>query len=85
MKTNITLLALAVSALTACSYKNYQLTQDDRKLLKKYPEIILLHSGKQHILLARRLEIIDSIQNAHQQDLAQEFKEEQYHNNSEDF
>ncbi|AFR36381.1 hypothetical protein [Riemerella anatipestifer] len=80
MKSKITLLTAAVLLLTTCNH--YQLTQEDRALLKKYPETYLSHNGYSHLVRARRLEIADSIQKAHQQDLSQEFKEEQYQNNT---
>lgn len=57
---------------------SYQLTQQDRVLLRKYPEVILLQSGKKHIVHARKLEISDSLHNAFQTDLAQEYQEAMY-------
>ena len=61
------------------SCKNYYvLSENDRKDLKIYPESFLIANGKKHIVIARRLEITDSIRKAQQRDLAQEYQEEMF-------
>ena len=61
------------------SCKNYYvLSENDRKDLKIYPESFLVANGKKHIVIARRLEITDSIRKAQQRDLAQEYQEEMF-------
>lgn len=71
-----TLIPLAL-LLSSCS-PIHTLTQEDRKLLKKYPDIILFQTGKSHLIKARNIEITDSIRKAQELDLAQEYLEEQY-------
>ncbi|MDO4764102.1 MAG: hypothetical protein Q4A00_06940 [Flavobacteriaceae bacterium] len=69
---------LFVSFISLFSCQNiYQLSQQDREDYKKYPEHILINSGKLEVVRARRIEITDSIRRDMQEDLAQEYLEEQ--------
>ena len=69
---------LFVSLTSIFSCQNiYQLSEQDRKNYKKYPEHILINSGKLNLVRARRIEITDSLRNEMQEDLAKEYLEEQ--------
>lgn len=74
----IFLLLLTLQISVSCYTAQYTLTDNDRKDLKTYPESFLIANGKKHIVIARRLEITDSIRKAQQRDLAQEYQEEMF-------
>ena len=74
----IFLLLLTLQISVSCYTAQYTLTDNDRKDLKTYPESFLVANGKKHIVIARRLEITDSIRKAQQRDLAQEYQEEMF-------
>lgn len=69
-------LSIPFTFLLSCQ-NSYQLSKQDRLDYNTYPEHILIRSGKLELVKARRIEIIDSLQQDLKEDLAKEFLEEQ--------